>query len=125
MIFGIGTDIVEINRIRKMKNLERFAKKILSNNELAIYTTLSKEASIFFLSKQFAAKEAFAKALGTGIRDEIKFCNIEVKRNKNGKPTIMALNELKSLMQNFGIKRTHVSLSDETQYAISFVMLEK
>ena len=53
------------------------------------------------------------------------FCNIEVKRNKNGKPTIMALNELKSLMQNFGIKRTHVSLSDETQYAISFVMLEK
>ena len=67
MIFGIGTDIVEIKRIETMTSLDKFASKILSHNEKEFYDSLTNQKQIVYISKQFAAKEAIAKAIGTGI----------------------------------------------------------
>ena len=125
MIFGIGTDIVEIERIKKISSVDKFAKKILSQNELDIFNELSKDKKTFFLSKQFAGKEAVSKALGTGVRKEVSMKNIEILRDNKGKPIFNAIDELETYMRNLGITKTHVSLSDESNYAIAMVVLEK
>ena len=125
MIFGIGTDIVEVERIKKISSVDEFAKKILSQNELDIFNELSKDKKTFFLSKQFAGKEAVSKALGTGVGKEVSMKNIEILRDNKGKPIFNAIDELKTYMSNLGITKTHVSLSDESNYAIAMVVLEK
>ena len=71
MIFGIGTDIVKISRIKEMKSLSTFAEKILSSEELKIASSYKNEKLIKFLAKQFAGKEAISKAFGTGLRKPI------------------------------------------------------
>ena len=68
MIYGIGTDIVEIKRVASMKSLDTFAKKILSKNEIKTFDDLKSSKKISYLAKQFAAKEAIAKAFGTGLK---------------------------------------------------------
>ena len=125
MIFGIGTDIVEIKRIETMKSLDKFASKILSHNEKEFYDSLTNEEQIVYISKQFAAKEAIAKAIGTGIRNDTHFKNIEILRDKNGAPIFNALNKLEKIISDLGITRTHVSLADERDYAIAIAVLEK
>ena len=125
MIFGIGTDIVEVERIKKISSVDKFAKKILSQNELNIFNELSKDKKTFFLSKQFAGKEAVSKALGTGVGKEVSMKNIEILRDNKGKPIFNAIDELETYMINLGITKTHVSLSDESNYAIAMVILEK
>ena len=125
MIFGIGTDIVEVERIKNLSSISKFAKKILSQNELNTFNSLNKDQQIYFLSKQFAAKEAISKALGTGIGHEISLKNIEILRDEKGKPFFNAINELSAYLSNLGITKTHVSLSDEINYAIAMVILEK
>ena len=125
MIFGIGTDIVEVERIKNLSSISKFAKKILSQNELNTFNSLNKDQQIYFLSKQFAAKEAISKALGTGIGHEISLKNIEILRDEKGKPFFNAINELSAYLSNLGITKTHVSLSDESNYAIAMVILEK
>ena len=125
MIFGIGTDIVEVERIKKISSVDKFAKKILSQNELNIFNELSKDKKTFFLSKQFAGKEAVSKALGTGVGKEVSMKNIEILRDNKGKPIFNAIDELETFMCNLGITKTHVSLSDESNYAIAMVVLEK
>ena len=125
MIFGIGTDIVEVERIKNLSSIIKFAKKILSQNELNTFNSLNKDQQIYFLSKQFAAKEAISKALGTGIRHEISLKNIEILRDEKGKPFFNAINELSAYLSNLGITKTHVSLSDESNYAIAMVIVEK
>ena len=125
MIFGIGTDIVEVERIKNLSSISKFAKKILSQNELNTFNSLNKDQQIYFLSKQFAAKEAISKALGTGIGHEISLKNIEILRDEKGKPFFNAINELSEYLSNLGITKTHVSLSDEINYAIAMVILEK
>jgi holo-[acyl-carrier protein] synthase len=125
MIFGIGTDIVEIERIKKISSVDKFAKKILSQNELDIFNELSKDKKTFFLSKQFAGKEAVSKALGTGVGKEVSMKNIEILRDNKGKPIFNAIDELETYMSYLGITKTHVSLSDESNYAIAMVILEK
>ena len=125
MIFGIGTDIVEIKRIETMKSLDKFASKILSHNEKEFYDSLTNEKQIVYISKQFAAKEAIAKAIGTGIRNDTHFKNIEILRDKNGAPIFNALNKLGKIIDDLGITKTHVSLSDERDYAIAIAVLEK
>ncbi len=125
MIFGIGTDIVEVERIKKISSVDKFAKKILSQNELDIFNELSKDKKTFFLSKQFAGKEAVSKALGTGVGKEVSMKNIEILRDNKGKPIFNAIDELETYMINLGITKTHVSLSDESNYAIAMVILEK
>ena len=125
MIFGIGTDIVEIKRIEAMTSLDKFASKILSHNEKEFYDSLTNQKQIIYISKQFAAKEAIAKAIGTGIRNDTHFKNIEILRDKNGAPIFNALNKLEKIISDLGITKTHVSLADERDYAIAIAVLEK
>ena len=125
MIFGIGTDIVEVERIKNLSSISKFAKKILSQKELNIFNSLNKDQKVYFLSKQFAAKEAISKALGTGIGHEASPNNIEILRDEKGKPFFNAINELSVLISDLGITKTHVSLADESNYAIAMVILEK
>ena len=124
MIFGIGTDIVEVERIMNMNSLDKFAKKILSFEELKVCKPLIEEKKISFLAKQFAAKEAVSKALGTGIGESVKFNEIEILRNEYGKPYINSTGMLTNIFDDLGIIKTHVSLSDEDKYALAFVILE-
>ena len=124
MIFGIGTDIVDIKRIETITSLDKFASKILSHNEKEFYDSLTNQKQIKYISKQFAAKEAIAKAIRTGIRNDIHFKNIEVIRDKNGAPIFNALNRLEKIISDLGITKTHVSLADERDYAIAIAILE-
>ena len=124
MIFGVGTDIVSLSRLEKMNNLEKFAMKVLSEKELAIFTNLVESKKITYLAKQFAGKEAISKAFGTGMSLPVMFENIEILRDDHGKPIFNALNDLKILQVDLGIVKSHVSLADEKNYAIAFAILE-
>ena len=124
MIFGIGTDIVEVERIRKLDSLEKFADKILSLSELKVFKSQIDEKQVTFLAKQFAAKEAVSKALGTGIGNDIRFNQIEILRNSDGKPYLNHNGMITTIFNDLGITKTHVSLSDEKKYALAFVILE-
>ena len=124
MILGVGTDIVSLSRLEKMDNLEKFAMKVLSEKELAIFTNLVELKKITYLAKQFAGKEAISKAFGTGMSLPVMFENIEILRDDHGKPIFNALNDLKILQVDLGIVKSHVSLADEKNYAIAFAILE-
>ena len=124
MIFGVGTDIVSLSRLEKMDNLDKFAMKVLSKKELAIFTNLVEPKKITYLAKQFAGKEAISKAFGTGMSLPVMFENIEILRDDHGKPIFNALNDLKILQVDLGIVKSHVSLADEKNYAIAFAILE-
>ena len=124
MIYGIGIDIVNISRFKKMKSIKSFSKKVLSVDELKISSTYNEEKLIKYLAKQFAAKEAISKAFGTGIRKPILFKELEVLRDENGKPYFNPLGDIKKTLINLGITKTHVSLADESEHAIAFAILE-
>ena len=124
MIYGIGTDIVNILRFKKMKSIKSFSKKILSVEELKISSTYNEEKLIKYLANQFAATEAISKAFGTGIRKPILFKELEVLRDENGKPYFNPLGDIKKTLINVGITKTHVSLADESEHAIAFAILE-
>jgi holo-[acyl-carrier protein] synthase len=124
VIYGIGTDIVEISRITEMKSLSSFAEKILSSNELEIASQYKNDKLIKYLAKQFAAKEAISKAFGTGIRKPILMKDIEIMRDKIGKPYLNPLAEVKKTIIDLGITKSHVSLADESEYVIAFAILE-
>ena len=124
MIYGIGTDIVNISRFKKMKSIKSFSKKVLSVDELKISSTYNEEKLIKYLAKQFAAKESISKAFGTGIRKPILFKELEVLRDENGKPYFNPLGDIKKTLINLGITKTHVSLADESEHAIAFAILE-
>ena len=124
MIFGVGTDIVEVARVEAAlaEFGDAFAKRILHEKELAEF-----EASHIkprFLAKRFAAKEAFSKAIGTGIRGAVSFQNIRVTHDDMGKPLLELSAEIQALMQEKNISATHVSVSDEKNLAAAFVVLE-
>ena len=125
MIFGIGTDIVDVKRIKKMESIDSFAKKILGTDEYSSYKTFSESKKIKFLSIQFAGKEAFAKAIGTGISGDISLSAIQIVRDSKGKPIFNFDNQIQIHLDNLGITHSHVSLADEEDYAIAFVVLEK
>jgi holo-[acyl-carrier protein] synthase len=124
MIFGIGTDIVEVARIEASIQQfgDDFAKRILAESELANY--LESHIKARFLSKRFAAKEAFSKALGTGLRAPATFQNIAVSHDDLGKPLLVLAPELQALLQSKNITRMHISISDEKNLAAAFVVLE-
>ncbi|MDA0949975.1 MAG: holo-ACP synthase [Proteobacteria bacterium] len=124
MIYGIGTDIVNISRFKKMKSLKSFSEKVLSDNELKISLIYNEEKLIKYLAKQFACKEALSKAFGTGIRKPILFKELEVLKDEKGKPYFNPLGDVKKTIVNLGITKTHVSLADESEYAIAFAILE-
>lgn len=124
MIFGIGTDIVEVSRIEASINEfgDTFAQRILAESELASYQQSHIKAR--FLAKRFAAKEAFSKALGTGLRAPATFQNISVSHDGLGKPILVLAAELQAFMQDKNITHTHISISDEKNLAAAFVVLE-
>ena len=109
MIFGVGTDLVEIKRIHEMKSYESFAIKILSEEELFVFNELSKPKKVNYLSKQFAGKEAFAKAFGTGIRKDLNFKAIKILRDNLGKPFFEFDSNLQKAIDDFGITQTRVN----------------
>ncbi|AMA65222.1 Holo-[acyl-carrier-protein] synthase [Candidatus Arsenophonus lipoptenae] len=123
-IIGLGIDLVEIIRIKKITHRlkDRLAKRILSDQELIIYQNHSQ--SVRFLSKRFAVKEAAIKALGIGIRNGLTFNQFEVFNDKLGKPVLNLLSQAKILSKTFGIKHIHVSLSDEQHYVCAIVIME-
>ena len=124
MIFGIGTDLVDLDRIKAIKSKASFAKKILGPQELATYKQMSSDQGIYYLGKQFAAKEAIAKAFGSGFTSPIFPQAIQILRNNIGKPEIVFSEEVKSYSEGLGITGSHVSLSDERNYLIAFAVLE-
>ena len=124
MIFGIGTDICKLSRIESMKSLDAFAGKILSEKERKIFSSKDETQKIKFLGLQFAAKEAFVKALGTGFKNHMMPNQISVLRNDEGKPIVEFDESTKSFINDLGIKSSHVSLSDDGGYAVAFVILE-
>jgi len=124
MIYGVGTDIVNIGRIQKiiLKNKEGFIKRVLTEHEQALFT--NKADSAAFCAKRFAAKEAFSKALGTGIGRVVSFQDLTIRNNDNGKPHFIPSEKLRLYLLEKGVKQAHLSISDESQYAVAFVVLE-
>lgn len=124
MIFGVGTDVVEIGRIEKALERfgDRFARRILCEPELKRFAGHRLPAN--YLAKRFAAKEAFTKALGTGIRAPANWHGVWVKNLKSGQPVLEFSPELQKLLQQRSITQWHVSLSDERGVAFATVILE-
>jgi len=123
---GIGVDIVQNSRIKKSITNKNFLLRIFTNDEINKSKKIKNK--IAFFSKRFAAKEAFSKALGTGFRKTLNFKDISITNNKNGKPSIKINNKLHNLIKKkFKTKKINVllSISDESEYSIAFVILEK
>ncbi len=124
MIYGIGTDIVNINRIKYIleKNERAFIQKILTQHEQQLFKNYAKSPA--FVAKRFAAKEAFAKAFGTGIGSNISFLDLTITNNDSGKPFFIISEKLRLKLINKNIKNAFLTLSDEKEYATAFVILE-
>jgi len=124
VIYGVGTDIVSIERIQEIlnKNRDGFINRVLTEHERALFA--NKADSAAFCAKRFAAKEAFSKALGTGIGRVVSFQDLTVRKNENGKPYFMPSEKLRLYLQEKGVKQGHLSISDESLNALAFVVLE-
>lgn len=124
MIAGVGVDIVAVARLRGMweRHGERLLGKLLTPNEISDFDRAADKGR--FLAKRFAAKEAFAKAYGTGVRPPVLLPLIGVTHDELGRPLLEFHGELAELItrQQLG---THLSISDEAEYAIAYVILEK
>ncbi len=128
MIFGIGTDICDVRRITATfaRRGERFAEKVLGPHEIEVFRQrLARVESrgISYLATRFSAKEAFSKAIGLGMRMPMTWRDCEVVKAPSGKPQIRLHGELAAWFDALGL-RAHVSLTDETDYAASFVVVE-
>ena len=123
MIYGIGVDIVRISRIEAALERvgDRFARQILSENELQKFAESSRQASL--VAKHFAAKEAYVKALGTGIRDGLSWREIEVRHDPLGRPYLHISGRANEMQTERAVGDIHLSLSDEDEYALAFVTL--
>lgn len=129
MIQGIGTDICDVRRIRASfeRNGERFARKVLSDGELAVWRSRSArwpERGVRYLATRFSAKEAFSKAIGMGMRMPMTWRLCEIANLPSGKPVIVLHGDLKDWFDAQGLV-AHVTVTDETDYAASFVVVEK
>jgi len=124
MILGIGTDLCEVGRIEKAlaRFGERFAARILVESELQRFRQHRKGAA--YLAKRFAAKEAFSKALGTGIHFPVNWHNVWVENARSGKPSLKFSRPLAALLKRRGIASVHVSITDEIGMACAFVVVE-
>ncbi|ANB56947.1 holo-[acyl-carrier-protein] synthase [Anoxybacillus sp. B7M1] len=117
MIAGIGIDIVELDRIQKLiEQNEKFVQRILTKKEKAIFDSLSNERKVEFLAGRFAAKEAYAKAMGTGIGKNVSFQDVAFINNEKGKPEAVVTLEGHYI---------HVSISHSRDYAVAQVIIER
>ena len=129
MIFGIGTDICDVRRIRASveRHGERFARKILSDGEMKTWNERSArwpDRGISYLATRFSAKEAFSKAIGLGMRMPMTWRSCEIAKAPSGKPVIVLHADLKAWCEARQLT-AHVSVTDETDYAASFVVIEQ
>ena len=125
MIYGIGTDIVEVERVEKIytRHGHHFVKNILTPRELALLDGKTGKAE--FIAGRWAAKEAFSKALGTGMCLECAFVEIEILPDERNSPHVTLYAETAKTAERLGIRGIHVSISHERHYAVATVVLEK
>ncbi|MBI5907585.1 MAG: holo-ACP synthase [Burkholderiales bacterium] len=129
MIYGIGTDICDVRRVRASveRHGERFAQRILRDADLAPWKARSArwpERGLRYLATRFSAKEAFSKAVGLGLRLPMTWRHCEITKIVSGKPEIVLHGALKEWFEARGLT-AHVSVTDETDYAASFVVVEQ
>ena len=125
-ILGIGVDIVENSRISKSLKNNLFIKRIFSNSEILIAKTIKDKKSYY--SKRFAAKEAFAKSIGTGFRYNLNFKDISIINDKEGKPLFLITEKIKRIIKKKFKTSSYdlfLSMSDEKKYSIAYVILQK
>jgi holo-[acyl-carrier protein] synthase len=125
VIYGIGTDLVTIKRIEEalFRFGDRFLHRILSEAEVAEYAQSQQAAR--FVAKRFAAKEAFSKAYGTGIGESVGWHDVSVTHDAMGKPLLQASSALQEKLRAKKITHTHLSITDEAEHALAFVVIEK
>ncbi|HCL86871.1 MAG TPA: holo-ACP synthase [Comamonadaceae bacterium] len=129
MIYGIGTDICDVRRIEGSleRHGERFAQRVLADGELATWRARSArwpERGVRFLATRFSAKEAFSKAIGMGMRMPMTWRACEVANLPSGQPTLVLHGALKEWFDARGL-RAYLSVTDESDYAASFVVVER
>jgi len=126
MIVGIGTDVTSIPRIAAALERfgERFANRILTPEERGRYHRTNTNQKANHLAKRFAAKEAFAKAIGTGIRSPFTWHSVTVARDVRGRPMLHPSEEMAKHLEGIGVKSSHISLTDDAGVAVAFVVLE-
>ena len=127
MIAGIGTDIVAIARIGETleRQGERFVQKLLSDAEQAEFRNVNARDAAAWLAKRWAAKEAFGKAAGIGVSAPLTLSGIGVGHDGSGRPRFELSDAVQTYLQSKGVLRTHLSLSDEKQFAVAFVVFER
>ena len=128
MIYGIGTDICDVRRIRESlaRHGDRFAAKVLSESEFKTWKARGArwpERGVRYLATRFSAKESFSKAIGMGMRMPMTWRLCEIANDASGKPFIVLHGELKEWFQARGLQ-AHVTVTDETDYAASFCVVE-
>ena len=125
MIYGIGTDMVEIARMQGLLQRwgDKAGRRILAESEMAGFLQAADQAR--FLAKRFAVKEALSKAVGTGVVAPVLLTAIAVTHDELGKPQLVFSSELQDFLQQRGIARSHVSITDEREHALAFVVLEQ
>ena len=124
-ILGIGVDVVKNNRFKSLKNNKSFIKRTFGKNEIILFKKNLKKLN--HIAKRFAAKEAFAKAIGTGFRYNLNFKDIEVLNNKIGKPYFLKSNKINGIIKKkFKVKEYNLflSISDEKDYSVAFTILQ-
>ena len=129
MIYGIGTDICDVRRIAATfeRQGERFARRVLSDAEFIVWQARSArwpQRGVSYLATRFSAKEAFSKAVGMGMRMPMSWRLCEIANARSGKPEIVLHGALKAWFEAEGLT-AHVTVTDETDYAASFVVVEK
>ncbi len=129
MIFGIGTDIIALQRIEQSleRHGDKFAERILSESELVEYQELPgkhPKSKVAFLAKRFAAKEAISKALGTGMRKGIDFVQFSISHDALGKPVVTLSGKAQTWAKQNHIQKVQVTISDEKHYAVAFAIAE-
>jgi len=124
VILGTGTDLIDIRRIERAlaRFGHRFAHRVLVDDEYQRFCAHMKPAH--YLAKRFAAKEAFSKAMGTGIHFPVNWHNVSVTNERSGRPYFKFSEPLAALLEQRGVSRAHLSLSDEVEMACAFVVLE-
>ena len=125
-ILGVGVDIIKNDRIKNSIKNHKFRDRIFSSNELKL--SASSKNKIGYFSKRFAAKEAFAKALGTGFRNDLNFKDIEIMNDKFGKPYYLDSKKItKIIKKEFKVKNFNcfLSISDEKEYSTAFAIIQK
>jgi holo-[acyl-carrier protein] synthase len=123
MIVGIGIDLMEVEKIEKDIQSEHYLRKVFTEAEIAGCNSMINSAERF--AGRFAAKEAFMKAIGKGLRQEVWFTQIEILNHENGQPYIQVNGKAQISLIALGVKNIHVSITHTKQYAAAVVILEK